>query len=132
MGTIRYNLFNLANFRGRETRAQFWPYVVFVIVLATIGMSLVMVPSMIAEMTRLQRFAAEHPELATIQSGPGSYSISIQGDHPELMPDFGGMMAGMAVVIVVAIALLAAAVTRRLHDRGKPGYWGLLPVSSYF
>lgn len=126
--TIRYNLTNLTNFGGRETRGQFWPYAAFVVVLAIVGMALVMLPEMADSIARMQRFAAQHPELATVQSGPGSYSISIKGSHPELMPDMAGMMTRMTIVFAVAIALLAAAVARRLHDRGKSGFWGLLPV----
>jgi len=88
----------------------------------------VMLPEMSASLERMQKFATEHPEMATVQKGPGSYSISIQGYHPELMPDMGNMMGLMAVVFVAAIALLAAAVVRRLHDRGKSGAWGLMPL----
>lgn len=36
--------------------------------------------------------------------------------------------AGLAIGFGLIIALLAAAVTRRLHDLGRPGYWGLAPV----
>ena len=34
-----------------------------------------------------------------------------------------------ALVIVAFVALLAAAVSRRLHDGGASGYWGLLPLA---
>jgi len=88
----------------------------------------VMLPEISVSMERMQKFAAKHPELATIQQGPGSYSISIQGNHPELMPDMGNMMGMMAIVFVIVVALFAAAVARRLHDRGKSGVWGLLPL----
>jgi len=128
ISTIRYNFANIATFSGRETRGQFWPYATFVFVLSIAGMMAVMLPEMSASMERMQKFAAEHPDMATVQQGPGGYSISIQGHHPELMPDMGNMMGLMAVVFVTAIALLAAAVARRLHDRGKSGAWGLMPL----
>ncbi|EGF90575.1 hypothetical protein ABI_36000 [Asticcacaulis biprosthecium C19] len=38
------------------------------------------------------------------------------------------MMGMMAIVFIFAISLLAAAVARRLHDRGKSGAWGLMPL----
>ena len=44
------------------------------------------------------------------------------------MPDMGGIMAGAGIVAAILVALLAAALTRRLHDRGRSGYWGLLPI----
>lgn len=37
-------------------------------------------------------------------------------------------MLGMGLGIAVAVGLLAAAVTRRLHDRGRAGWWGALPL----
>lgn len=126
--TIRYNLVNLVNFRGRQTRAQFWPYAAVIIFLTIVGTAAVFVPPIVRDMGRMQRIAAAHPELATIRSGPGTYSITIQGDHPELMPDMGGMLSSMNVVFVAAALLLAAAVARRLHDCGKSGFWGLLPI----
>ena len=87
-----------------------------------------MLPELSASMERMQRFAEEHPDQATIERGPGSYSITIHGHHPELMPDFGRMMGLIVVGFAVIIFLLAAAVVRRLHDRGKSGAWGLMPI----
>lgn len=128
IGSIKYHLTNLTNFPGRETRGQFWPYAGVVVALSFAGMAAVMMPEMNASFARMQRFAAEHPELATVTQGPGSYSISIRGNHPELMPDIGLMMTMMGVVFAVVVALLAAAVARRLHDRGKNAAWGLMPI----
>jgi len=34
----------------------------------------------------------------------------------------------LAVSFGLAILLYAAAVVRRLHDRGKSGFWGLMPM----
>ncbi len=43
----------------------------------------------------------------------------------EGIPDFVGLAVAMAVIAGTVVILLAAAVTRRLHDRGRSGYWGL-------
>ena len=43
-------------------------------------------------------------------------------------PDFVGLLRNTGLVFVLAAALLAAAVTRRLHDRGRSGHWGLMPI----
>jgi uncharacterized membrane protein YhaH (DUF805 family) len=88
----------------------------------------VMVPSMMSTFEKMQRFAIEHPDQSTVNQGPGSYSISIEGSHPELMPDFGALFGGMAMVITAMVVLLAAAVARRLHDSGRSGVWGLMPL----
>lgn len=43
----------------------------------------------------------------------------------EGIPDVVGLAVTMAVIAGTVVILLAAAVTRRLHDRGRSGYWGL-------
>lgn len=125
---LKFHLSSLARFSGRETRSRFWPYVGMVFALMMIGSFAVMVPGMASTFGKMQQFAKEHPDQVTIQRGPGSYSMQIEGHHPELMPDVGAMMLGMSAVSVAAIVLLAAAVTRRLHDRGRTGAWGLMPL----
>lgn len=117
----------LFNFRGREDRASFWPYaaVAFIIVMGA-GM-IIFVPMMMRSMQAMQSYAAEHPDQATITSGPGNYAISVEGYHPEFF-DAGSMALYLAVTFGLAILLYAAAVVRRLHDRGKSGLWGLMPL----
>lgn len=120
---------SLARFAGRDTRGQFWSYaaVVLVVVFALMagGMSFAL-NGFFAEM---QQFAVDHPEATTVQSGPGSYSISVDAGHPDApMPDMGGMFINLGLCVLVAIGLLASAVSRRLHDSGRPALWGLLPV----
>lgn len=118
----------LARFSGRDTQRQFWIYAIVPIVAAFIGSYVVMIPMIAGSLADMQQFALEHPEQATVRSTPTSYSIEIEGYHPELMPDFSGVIPGMAIVLVGVIGLLAAAVTRRLHDRNRRGYWGLIPL----
>ena len=76
----------------------------------------------------MQAFAAAHPDQATVEQGPGHYSVQIHGYHPELMPDFSGFVMVEAVSVIALVALLAAAVARRLHDSGRSGWWGALPL----
>jgi len=128
MSSFRHNVANLTNFSGRETRAQFWPYVgaVFLLFLV-LGMGLF--ASMLAQsFGRFEHFAEQHPDSVSVRTGPGRRTISVEGNHPELMPEMGPVMIAMPVVCIVVVALLAAAITRRLHDRGKPGLWGALPL----
>jgi uncharacterized membrane protein YhaH (DUF805 family) len=126
--SIRYNLANLLRFSGREGRALFWPYALLVIALDVVAMFALIVPAIGDVLARMQRFAVAHPDQATIDSGPGHYSITIQGYHPELMPDMSFLLAGVAVLALASIVLLAAAISRRLHDCRRPGWWGLLPL----
>lgn len=97
----------------------------FVIIMAA-GMT-IFVPLMTHAMHEMQQFAAQHPDQAVITSGPGHYSISVHGNHPVFMPA-GSIATYLAVTFGLAILLYAAAVVRRLHDRGKTGYWGLMPL----
>jgi uncharacterized membrane protein YhaH (DUF805 family) len=123
--TIGRGLRNMARFSGRDTVSQFWIYAGSVLALAMATWMVVFIPFFAATLTRMQKFAAEHPDQADVVSGPGSYSVTIHGNHPELMPDIAGLMAPLVVIIAISVILLAAAVTRRLHDRDWRGYWGV-------
>jgi uncharacterized membrane protein YhaH (DUF805 family) len=128
IASIRHNIAHLADFNGRESRSQFWPYFGVIFFLAFAAMWFLMLPEMQGSMERMQRFAAEHPELATVERSATSYSITIEGHHPDLMPDIGNIALGLSAVIASTVLLLAGAITRRLHDRGKSGLWALAPI----
>jgi len=46
----------------------------------------------------------------------------------ESGPDFAGLSLWLGIAAVLVVALLAAAVTRRLHDLDETGLWGLMPL----
>lgn len=125
--TLWEHFTRLFDFSGREDRASFWPYaaVAFILIMAA-GM-IIFVPMMSSAMHEMQQFAVQHPDQATVTSGPGQYSISVRGDHPEFMPA-KSVALYLAVSFGLAILLYAAAVVRRLRDRGKSGFWGLMPL----
>jgi len=112
---------------GHEDRASFWPYATLVFGIVMIAGFAIFVPMMQRSMTAMQEYAAQHPEQASIDNGRGQYSISVQGHHPELMPT-GPLAWYLGVTFGLAIVLYAAAVARRLHDRGMSGKWGLMPL----
>jgi uncharacterized membrane protein YhaH (DUF805 family) len=117
----------LFDFNGREDRGSFWPYAAVAFIITMIVGMIIFVPMMSRSLHSMQQFAAQHPDQATVTSDPGQYSISIQGNHPEFMPS-QSMSLFLAVTFGLAILLYAAAVVRRLHDRGKSGVWGLMPL----
>ncbi len=120
---------NVARFSGRDTRGQFWPYAGVVIVLIFIVNFVVGGFTMASVFADMQAFAEAHPDAATVSSGPGHYSIQIDPQHPAApMPDFAPFIIGLGAVVTLAVLLLAAAVSRRLHDTGRSALWGLLPV----
>jgi len=117
----------LFDFRGREDRASFWPYAALSMIITMIAGAVSFVPMMIRTMNAMQDFAAQHPDQATVTSGPGHYSISINGSYPELFPTGSFALFG-AITLGLALLLYAAAIVRRLHDTGKSGLWGLMPL----
>ncbi|MGH6745963.1 uncharacterized protein DUF805 [Novosphingobium sp. PhB57] len=129
---IGYHLVRLAKFSGRETRAAFWPWAAVVVGLVLLGGVAAMTPQVLASMAKMRKFALEHPDQATITSGPGHYEISIEGHHPELMPDMGPFVLALEGTMAVLIVLIAAAAVRRLHDTGRSGAWALLPLPFLF
>lgn len=129
---IGMHLRGLRRFSDRETRAQFWPWAGIVFAVAMIPGIGCMIPAMLGSFEKMQRFAAQHPEQVTVVSGPGHYEMRIDRHHPELMPDMSLLMTGMWISVAMMIVLLAAAVARRLHDTGRRGAWGLLPLPFLF
>jgi uncharacterized membrane protein YhaH (DUF805 family) len=121
------HLKRLFEFSGREDRASFWPYAAVAFIITMIAGMIIFLPMMSRSMHAMQQFAAQHPDQAEVTSGPGQYSISVHGNHPEFMPA-GPLALFLAVTFGLAILLFAAAVVRRLHDRGKSGFWGLMPL----
>jgi uncharacterized membrane protein YhaH (DUF805 family) len=117
----------LFDFTGREDRASFWPYAALAFVIIMVAGMVIFVPMMSHAMTAMQQFAVQHPDQATVTSGPGQYSIFVRGNSPQFMPA-GSVALYLAVSFGLAILLYASAVTRRLHDRGKSGFWGLMPL----
>jgi uncharacterized membrane protein YhaH (DUF805 family) len=117
----------LFDFGGRENRASFWPYAAVVFIITMVAGMILFVPTMIRSMHAMQQFSARHPDQANVTSSLGQYSVSIQGNHPQFMPT-GSVSLFLEVSFELAILLYAAAVVRRLHDLGKSGLWGLMPL----
>jgi len=117
----------LFDFKGREDRASFWPYAALSLIITMIVGAITFLPMMFRTMQSMQDFAAQHPDQATVTSGPGHYSVSINGNHPEFF-SVGSFGLFGAVTLGLAILLYAAAIVRRLHDSGKSGLCGLMPL----
>lgn len=125
---VRYNLVNLLNFRGRDARSIFWPYIAFLFALFMIINAVVMVSEMVPLIQDMHQYALENPNSATIKQTATHYSVTIENPPPNLMPDMGRFLYLTAAITACMVISMAAAITRRLHDIGKSGAWGLLPV----
>lgn len=118
----------VSDFSGRDRRGRFWPYALVVAVLIYAGTALAMIPAMSGMFEEATRYAAENPDATTVVAGPGHYSVRIDGPDAMQTPDLGPFFWVMRGVVVAIAILLAAAVTRRLHDTGRAGWWGLPPL----
>lgn len=98
ISAVKNGFGGLLRFSGRDARPTFWFYFLAVFVLY-------MLLSMVASVPMMNAMFASEAE-------------------PDFTPFFIMTVVGMGVVVL----LLAAAVTRRLHDSGRRGYWGLLPL----
>jgi uncharacterized membrane protein YhaH (DUF805 family) len=132
MNLLGRHLSGLIDFNGRENRQPFWLWVLTVMATATIAWMFAFVPLFVGTFGRIEQFARDHPDQVMRTVGPGSYSIQVHGDHPELMPDIGMLLPLLAIIALVGIVLLAAAVVRRLHDSGRSGWWGIVPLPFLF
>lgn len=121
----------LTQFSGRDTRGEFWPYAgtVFGMVMILGGMAGAVAMSRI--FAELAPYATEEPVL--IAPVAPSDQVFVEVVNPPsspwaLMPDLQPFFLLQGATALLTIALLAAAVSRRLHDRGTSGWWGLAPV----
>jgi len=126
--SVRHNLRGLARFSGRDANILFWPWVAVLIAATTLAAAAATLTVLGDTLARMQRFAAAHPDQTEVVSTPTSYRLTIHGNHPELMPAFDPFFHAMAAITAALVLLLAASVTRRLHDTGRSGAWGLLPL----
>lgn len=116
-------------FSGRDTQSQFWPYA-GVAVFLILAFAFIAMPFAVQDIfADMERFAAEHPEAVTVQQSPTSYSMSIDAGHPDApQMDLSNFFLVMRGVVLLAVVLLAAAVSRRLHDCNRPAWFGLAPA----
>jgi len=130
--SIQHNLKNLTNFRGRDSRGIFWPYAIVVIVAVQLATMLFAFESIGDVFEQFEAAARANPDAVHIERSPGHISARIDAGHPELVPDMTVFLVPIVVSLFVSIAFLAAAVTRRLHDRGRSGALALVPASLGF
>ena len=103
---ITSNLARLADFKGREPRRRFWLYVASIVAAYAICFAGIMVWTI-------------HSSVSSVPDTPSDTAV---------FPSFGAMMWANSVLVVIAVLLLSAAVSRRLHDSDTHAWWALLPV----
>jgi len=114
----------LTVFSGRDSRSQFWPYALLLYL--TISLT-----GMIPIAVELDLLTLSPQKAAERQwsSGAGANEIeALRQAADAFTADFIAVIYWLAATVSLTAALLASAVTRRLHDRNQPGTWGLIPL----
>jgi uncharacterized membrane protein YhaH (DUF805 family) len=128
VAAILCNFRNLVRFSGRDTREQFWPYAIFLFIIQNIVSTITMAPIMYSIMTKtfsLVQEQATHAGTRLSATDQIAFNQMIQG----VISDMQSMLIVTTPILIgLFIVFVAAATARRLHDRGKSGFWGLMPI----
>jgi uncharacterized membrane protein YhaH (DUF805 family) len=117
LDSIRHNLSSLTTFSGRDGRATFWFYVLFLLIIQyVIGMAIAL-PMLGGAAQEAFQAAKQGASDAEMQA---RLMASMSGSMRTSM-----MLSG--VVAVVFVLLLVASFVRRLHDSGRPGWIAAIP-----
>lgn len=110
-----HGLRNLLRLSGRDSRSQFWFYMLWLMIaqqlLSGVAVGVLMV-------TDFGSLAGTRPPSVAAPS-------AVSPDH---LAFFGTVMSLIVGSVVLVVALLAAAVVRRLHDSDLRGWWGMMPL----
>jgi uncharacterized membrane protein YhaH (DUF805 family) len=107
-------LSGLASFSSRENRQRFWLWILIVYGFQGVVGMLVMIPMMSAWFASMAPMMQTDPE--RLNAHP---EIVIQ----QMLPFMQQIMVFSAIMAVAYVILVAAAVTRRLHDGDRSGWW---------
>jgi uncharacterized membrane protein YhaH (DUF805 family) len=121
LGSIKYNLLHLADFRGRDGRQTFWYYVLFLVIIQFVAGIIVVIPPMMGIFRNV--FAAARAGVSDPQAMNDLMANQMSGMFQTIMP----FTIGMSLIMII---LFVAAFVRRLHDSNKPGWWALLPLAT--
>jgi uncharacterized membrane protein YhaH (DUF805 family) len=124
IASIRYAFGGVLRFSGRDGRGLFWPWAIFVFLLMQAVSILVMIPVMFSGFMRVIQAVQKQD----FSSGAGPDPAAVERATAQMMAGLGWLWIPTALIDAVMVALLAAAVTRRLHDRDRTALWGLLPL----
>ncbi len=106
----------ILDFSSRSTRSQFWPFIFLIYASQQVVSYIAMAPLM----KRLELFAKE----AEVQAATGK-----EPDLASILPDLTSALGTIAGVLgllwLISLIPLSGAVTRRLHDTNRSGFWAL-------
>lgn len=121
LGSIRYNLANLANFDGRDARQTFWYYVLFLYLIQMVAGMLVAIPMMVTMFSQM---------FAGIRTGADPDAMNGMMMEAITGPVAASMWLAMGLGAASLLAI-SASLVRRLHDSDLSGWWALVPGLAY-
>lgn len=127
MKPIRNGLAGLLRFSGRDRRATFWLYALAVVGVCMVLGNALLAPIMLDAFAGAEHIAIDHAASPPVEPPGEDMIMVVEGGVPGL-PDFRLFFLVTILTAVATVALLAAAVSRRLHDSGRSGLWGLMPL----
>jgi uncharacterized membrane protein YhaH (DUF805 family) len=92
-------------FDGRDTRSEFWPYAAAAVALYLVVGWAVVIPIVLPV-----------------------FDASSLADRGVFLTMESHFILASVLMFAALVAILAAAVARRLHDGGRTAFWGLLPL----
>jgi uncharacterized membrane protein YhaH (DUF805 family) len=93
---------NLLRFRGRDSRSEFWPYA---------GASFAL-------------YMGLGPLVIALFLSP----LFAQPTGGEFLQAMDSFIVASLLLFILLVTLLAAAISRRLHDTGRSALWALIPL----
>lgn len=123
--SLKHCAANPARFSGRDAPGEFWPWAIFVFLLGTAASFAVMVQPMMRAMLRMFQTLEAARRAGGREPRPEEISEAFTSQYAA---DLGALWLPMGAINLVSVSLLAAAVVRRLHDRGRTGLWALMPL----
>ena len=129
---------NIATFSGRTPRRLFWPfagvifgagYILFMIALFP-AVGGVLMNASAGAMHNPREFQANEDWVAV---GNQVFVANAATEQAATLPPvLTAMLWSVLAFVAVLVLLLSSAVVRRLHDTGRSGWWGLLPLPFLF
>ena len=123
MNPVARGFANLLNFKGRDRRGQFWPYLGVVMVLTIVAYAIVSptVVYLLSQNVNGVEYAPVNGEILIVDE-----QMQMEAFQKQIFTFMSGILGMAAVFVLVNIVLLASAVARRLHDRGLSGWWAAI------
>lgn len=117
----KYGLHHLFNLSGRDDRRQFWLFAIFLMILRWVLGTLATVPLMVSTVRTAMHSVGP-------SSDPQTTAVAVQANVTAALPYL--MTIGI-VIGLITVAMLFAALVRRLHDSNLSGWFVLLPGVPY-